>query len=506
MTAAVAYFVFGALTFWEQETPGLRVGVVRPLSGEVTVNYRQSDMDGDGAVDLVFGSEVAFQRRGGFPADARTPLPSIPAIVAIDVWKGALYLRSSRRLAIFRWNGARWTPELDQEFDWPEPGEAAGIEITEDSAAPRLQRFLHDFDGDGVPEVVALGESGLDIHRRQERYDLFSRLSVLPPLSLIPGLPEPIWPPSARRITFPARHMSCRVFLEGSTLSALVREDIPEGRACYRQTTHFLDLDFETTRLPYRSEEKISPVLPDCVSPCRLNGDGQVDYAGGRWQISTASAFPMLMYETWVSLDGGDTFTVRRTPSFQGFRPQCSFVDFDGDGDLDLVTEGTGIFDGGLREAISRFITRRSVDHTVQAYLQVQGQFSKTPALRVRLRIGLERPPVMNDSTFLRYLSGELVNITGDFNQDGYKDLAVQERPGELSVYLAAGFRYPERPDAVLRLPSRSRFAVADVNGDGRTDIVVRWTEASPAQGDFASDGTPETERCLVYFAAEAGS
>ncbi len=506
MTAAVACFIFGALTFWEQEVLGLRVGPVKPLSGDASVNCRQSDLDGDGAVDLVFAEEVAFQRRGGFPADARAPLPSIPAMAALDVWKGALYLRSSRRLAVFRWNGVRWAPELDQELDWPGPGAVGGIEAPEDSIGARFQRFLHDVDGDGIPEVVAVGESGVDVYRMHERYELFSRLNVLPALSLTPGLPEPIWPPSARRITFPARQMSCRVFLEGPVFSVLVREDTTEGRVCYRRTTHFLDLDSETPEQPYRREEATSRALPDCVSPCRLNGDRTIDYAGGRWDISTAPAFPMLIYETWASLDGGSTFAMRRTPSFQGFRPQCSFVDFEGDGDLDLLTEGTGIFEGGFREAINRFITHRSVSHTLQVYPQVQGEFSKTPALHVQLRIGLERPPVMNDRTFLCYLSGELVNITGDFNRDGYKDLAVQDKPGNVSVYLAAGFRYPERPDAVLRLPPGSRFAVVDVNGDGRSDIVVRWIEESSAQDNLSSSGTSDTERCSVYYAAEAGT
>ena len=43
-----AYLLLGALTFVEQDVPGLRVGPVRPFTGQGAVNFRSCDLDGDG--------------------------------------------------------------------------------------------------------------------------------------------------------------------------------------------------------------------------------------------------------------------------------------------------------------------------------------------------------------------------------------------------------------------------------------------------------------------------
>jgi hypothetical protein len=235
--------------------------------------------------------------------------------------------------------------------------------------------------------------------------------------------------------------------------------------------------------------------LPAHLHPCRLNDDDQIDYAGGLWKLSDSSAVPKAFYETWATLDGGATFHVRHAPSFQNARPRCMFVDFDGDGDLDMVTESAGLLEGGLREGLSRFLTRKALDHSVAVYPQAQGQFWKKPAFRATFRIRLEAPPIRNGPLFGRYQAGELFDLTGDFNGDGYRDALVQEGPGRLGVYLARGLDFPGRPDARPRIPASARFNVADVNGDGRSDIVLSWPSAA---GQAAG-----TERTRILFASE---
>src|SRR5690606_23525107 len=93
-----------------------------------------------------------------------------------------------------------------------------------------------------------------------------------------------------------------------------------------------------------------SPGLPPHVRPCHLNPDTIQDYAGSRWSLSQSAAIPVPIHESWASLDGGKTFQIERAISFPQFRPHAPFLDFDSDGDLDMIMESTTIFDDGVRE------------------------------------------------------------------------------------------------------------------------------------------------------------
>ena len=496
MVAAIAYLLVGGVAFWGQDVDGIRVGPVKPLTGQAGVNYRQDDIDGDGAVDLLFSSGAALQREGGFPPQARVYLPQFDGLPIVDVMDGKLYFRLPDRLAVYGWEG-QWTPFLDQSLEWPAADDLLTwmrMPSAEKRGAVHWQRFLHDFDEDGVPELVAANATGVYIYSRDgTAYRESAFLPILPPLRLLQGADQPIWPMAARRVAFPARQMSCRLFFEGNGVSVLTREEAGGG-ALYQRKTYELDGEAGWAAQPDQPTEATSEVLPPHVRPCRLNDDAVIDYAGGRWQVPDTALLPKLLYETWASLDGGRSFHIRRAPVCNSFRPHCSFVDFDGDGDFDMVTESMGLFEGGVREALNRFLTRKAVDHVVSVYRQARGRFSRAPDLQVRLTIALRQPPVWNGPEFRRYQAAELVNLTGDFNGDGYRDLLVQEYPGRLSVYLAAGFGFPARPDATVEVLERAHAGVSDVNGDGKSDIVLRWVEL--VEGE-------RVERGKVYFARE---
>jgi len=263
-----------------------------------------------------------------------------------------------------------------------------------------------------------------------------------------------------------------RLAFEGDTVSVLGRLLKHEGSGYERRRYRW---NGEAAALVDVDSTQPGPAH---VRPCRLNGDGVIDLAGGCWETSRTATLPLPVYETWASLDGGATFTVRRTTALPGFRPRCSFIDFDGDGLLDLVTEETGLFDGGVRETLARVLTLPGVRHEVAVCFQRAGGFEKRPGYRAAFDIDLGTPPVRHGEMFQRYQAGELVDVTGDFDGDGWRDVAVRDRVDNLSIHLTRPGARPVQ-GAELALPTGARFHVADVNGDGRSDVVTQNREGA---------------------------
>lgn len=499
--------------FAEAEIPGLRVSAVNPLSGHVVTNYRQADLDGDGKRDVLLPAEVFFQRAGGFPPENRAPMPGAAEQPACDLWDGAIYLWFSGKLRVVRWAGGGWNTLFEQELARPDPTrEHEAFYVSEGRAGVRFARFLHDLDEDANPEIIVAGEAGIHLYRQVppgngEKRDSAKRsgegaetgqppfspyaeaacLDVLPPLRFVRPPGQALWPPKARQMAFPARAMRCRFLIEGNKLTTIVREEGPGLSIRYRLSRYTIELPPESPApSPITS---ITAPLPPHFRPCRLNGDDLIDYAGGDWELSTSSPLPMPIYETSASIDNGKTVQSVRSVSF---RPLCSFIDFDGDGDRDMIAETMGLFDGGIRECISRGLTSKRLDHEIAVHLQdAGGVFSKSPDIRGRFTVRLDAPPLRGSALFQRYQSSELFDISGDFNGDRRRDIVVHERPGRLAVYLCGDRGFSTQPDGAVDIPEGAHFGVADIDGDGRGDIAVRW---------YVSAGNELEEHGRVYL------
>lgn len=494
MTSVLPLLLLAGVTFSGEEIPGLSVGEVNRLNGRVSVDFRQADLDGDGAVDLVLRSEVLFQREGQFPPNARAALPAFDKTpLTCDVWRDMIYFRTTGGLKAIRWLDGKWGTALDLAVAWPR----SAPQYETESAKPgftRFQGFLHDLNADGAPEVVLPAADGLHVYAIDAAgCTPAATLDVLPPPGFELARGQSLWPPERRSVVFPSRQMRCRLSLTGPVVTVVTSEDVPEACVRYTLTRYTLDPANEFAILPEATQRQVVGPLPICMEPCRLNNDAQMDFAGGDWETTKASVIAAPIYQTLVSLDGGRT---RHAERAQFFTPHCSFVDFDGDGDLDLVTETTGLFEGGIRETVTRFLSGRDVNHTVGVHFQdARGRFSETPDVTGVVSIHFDRAFWQGGLMLDRYLAAELCNITGDFDGNGYRDLVVQHEPGRLAVYLCKGRGFSSRPDAVLSMARDARFAVADVNGDGQSDVVVSWTSA--LEGD-------ETEtKSRVYFARE---
>jgi hypothetical protein len=487
--------LLGSVTFLEQDLSGVREGWVARVSSEAARIVCPADLDGDGAVDLIFRDGVNFQRDGRFDSAPRIPLPDLGARYDCDLWEADLYCRTVEGLGIRRWDRKKgWVAIVNQKMAWP-PGAVVQADLAKGTAdtagSVDLTRFLYDMNGDKVPELVVPAEDGLHIYSRgKEGYKESARLVVFPPPRRINTPRAHLWPAAARQLSFPHERAHCVFFVKGNELTVVAREEAGDDLLRWRTTRYRLDPLRNYAIISADTREELSGPLPHCAAPCRLNNDDVIDYAGAEWEETTSSMFPKPVLETVASTDGGKTLQVRRTLSF---RPTCSFADIDGDGDHDMITERTGLFDGGIRETVARYMTSRRIRHEINVYHQTtDGFFPVTPELSYRFTIELDQPPYHDSDRFRRYLSGELVNVTGDFDGDGRRDLLVHDRPDRLVLHLGTGHTFSKGPAATVVVPSGCTWVVEDVDADGRSDLLVWWT---------VLDGEIEREQSRVYLA-----
>jgi hypothetical protein len=150
-------------------------------------------------------------------------------------------------------------------------------------------------------------------------------------------------------------------------------------------------------------------------------------------------------------------------------------VDVDGDGYLDLVL-GHSEFDS--REGIRKMITAKQLDFSLNFhfYHPTTG-FPKAPDFQRRLIIHLDQHSLHLTWSRREYFE-RYVNLAGDFNGDGKRDLLVKDRSSQVSVYFFISRRkgFSQEPDVKFGCPEPiDRFEVADLNGDGVSDLIIKF-------------------------------
>lgn len=468
-----------AASFTEQNLPNLLVGDVNPLTGKPRLYYRHADLDENGELDLILSQSVYFQHDGTFDITAPLSIPGHEKRPLCDTFGGDIYLLFPKRIHILRLEDKQWVTLLDHEVAWPDgvvpPPKSQTDLLTNPGVV--FSRFLHDIDGDAVPEIVIPDELGVHIYRQSGAVLFKANTLILYPEPL-PAVPASVslWPPNERRLRFPPRSMACTLYLDHNHIVVTTRHNSGIGQVIFRTARYTLQVEEAFGIDPQMTKVTTSAPLPDYMEPCRLNDDAIPDYAGGAWSPSTTSPLPIPIYETSATTDLGQTLTRRRTRSY---RPANSFLDFDSDGDLDMVTHRIDLFDGGLREALNRLFTSRSVVDEVAVYLQRDGAFDPHPILTRRFTILLDKPPARNTRRFQRFQAGELVDLTGDFNGDGLKDALVQAEEGQIHLFFNTGSAFPKKPDVYLPNPESLLVRVADLNGDDYTDVLLMSAHGS---------------------------
>jgi hypothetical protein len=467
-----------AATFIACQIPSIEVGPVNPLSGAVTPNYRQTDINGDGRTDLVLPTHVVLGTDTAFDTDHPIALPWIDEQPQADLWKDRIYLLTPERWRVVRRYGDAWVDEVEHPRTDFDAGAEAGATRLAQPPGVRWTRFLYDFDVDGQPEVALVRPDGLHVLRvAREGLSTLAVLNVLPPMTLARVPDQVLWPTEMRRLAYPSQQLDCRILIDNASLMVITREPLSNGHVRYRSVPYRIDISLGAAFVEERGIH-VTPPLPDYMQPCRLNKDESVDFAGGDWEFSSTRVLPVPLHTAAATTDGGQTIHTMRS---QSYSPQCVFVDFDGDERLDLVAESSGLFRGGLRESLNRYTSERTISHEIAVYPQsIGGGFSVSPTIKASFAIELLRAPFQQGEMLRRYQASELFNVTGDFNGDGRNDFAVRDTINHVALYLSTNEGRSDSVYAGLTVDAASwRFRVADVNLDGRSDLLVESSTES---------------------------
>ncbi|MCU0917636.1 MAG: VCBS repeat-containing protein [Planctomycetes bacterium] len=149
-------------------------------------------------------------------------------------------------------------------------------------------------------------------------------------------------------------------------------------------------------------------------------------------------------------------------------------VDVDGDGCLDLVL-GYSLFDS--REGFRKALTAKQLDFQLRFHFYRPGAgFPEQPDCGANPVIHLDH--VSTDLTYPRRRYFEtFVNLQGDFDGDGDRDLLVRDRADQFSVhpFVSRQAGFAENPEISFRYTEPvDLLQVEDLNGDGRSDLVMK--------------------------------
>jgi hypothetical protein len=455
------------------------------------------DVDGDGLLDLAwifhpvddkenFGLRTCLQgSKPRFSACSDFDLPD--AVRAFDI--APLDATPGAELVLLTQSGA-----LRSSFQGGRFGEATTIPgvysalADTDSRIPGALRFLFDLDRDGRYEAVLATRRGVDVHSF-----------------------HPDGTPSTQKLASPAhveiarhrREMDLSAFLHRdysphvttqTTTPAVFVEDMNgDGRVEIATISQNRLLIFEQTpggsfsgspsadleRSVITEEEEEGGFTGEALTFSDLNGDGLVDLIVLKWGSSEERTqmdrhvFPA--GKNWQFAEVADQ--VIRSESFF---PNFEIQDLNGDGRKDLVVPYFHFAPSQAIKAVTQNVLRLQLRLFLMRadgrYTQDAGKSFAKVDRRIVLDYHVDVMGLMFGGGGRPRGFEPLLTTRGDFNGDGLPDLVVDNGSDTLNIYWGnAQAQYAKQPDLALDYESSLDSALADLNGDGRTDVITAY-------------------------------
>lgn len=171
-----------------------------------------------------------------------------------------------------------------------------------------------------------------------------------------------------------------------------------------------------------------------------------------------------------------DTGGLKREP-LAAFRkndwsPWVPAGDLNGDGEPDLLL-GYLRFRG--RDDLVTLLQTCAMNVSLRTYLSRPDGYRTEPDSDRDVMVSVERVQVQFAFDKMATLIRRYLSIEGDFDGDGKRDLLLRNSDENLSIFLYEADRhdFSREPAAVFTVERANELHVLDLNGDGRSDIVV---------------------------------
>jgi hypothetical protein len=482
-------------------------------------SHRVADVDGDGKLDLSFvftpdetGEDYwlrscLYEPRPHFSRCVDSDLPAEVRGYDIAEVGGA----SGAELVVLTRDGGAIASFARGAWGTLAPFPLESLLSATDDAAPLAVDLLFDLDGDGRSEALVPTLRGPALYRPSDS-GLIEATTLSSPATVRYRFSGPARDlgvaadrPLVRRVSSQATALPILVDdFDGDGRTDIATSDGPRLRVFLQATDGSFsgDPSLDIERSVLSAEEEEAGFAGEALGFADLDGDGIADLIALKWGSS----------EERTKMDR-HIFYSRPGPSYpeqpdqilrsESFFPEFEIRDLDADGRHDLVIPYFHIApaqafkvmtQNALRVQLRLFLMREN-----GRYAQGEGKrFAKVDRRVVldyqlnviRMIFGSRGPP----ETF-----APLLTLRGDFDGDGFADLAADSGDDRLHIRFGnERAEYSSWPDLAFPFESSLAYELVDLNGDGRSDLVSYYGAAEPkrrperAPGELRRGARPE--------------